>query len=35
MKLRASDKFALVGITVGWLIVGAIITFVIYGLMYW
>jgi hypothetical protein len=35
MKLTKGDKFALVGVTVGWLIVGAVITVVIYGLMYW
>jgi hypothetical protein len=34
MKLTTGDKLALVGITIGWLILGALVTWVIYAL-YW
>ncbi|MFZ1952182.1 MAG: hypothetical protein WCF66_07305 [Pseudolabrys sp.] len=33
MKLTRGDKFALVGVTVGWLIAGALLTVVIYVFM--
>jgi ABC-type cobalamin transport system permease subunit len=33
-KMTRGDKLALVGVTVGWLIVGALITWAIYS-FYW
>jgi hypothetical protein len=35
MKLNTGDKLALLGVTLGWLIVGAIVTAAIYMLVYW
>jgi len=35
MKLNTGDKLALLGVTLGWLIVGAVVTAAIYALVYW